>query len=362
MKSVKVFVAMSIIMGPLALMAGSGWYGGANIGDANAKIDDARIANSMQGGAFTATSITDKDHDLGYKIFGGYQFNENLSVEGGYFDLGNFGFSAATVPAGTLNGEVQITGFNMDVVGTWPLTEKFSVIARIGWSSTESKSSFSGTGLVHVIQPESKENDINPKFGVGLQYHVTESFGLRLEVERYRINDSVGNTGDVDLTSMGMTYRFGEKTPPTFPERQPTAIPSPVISSVAVMKVTFSVDSLFDFGKATIRPAGQVALDKFAANLQGITYDVITVTGHTDRLSSHAYNMKLSRRRAEAVKAYLVESAGIPADKIAARRADEADPVTKPGQCVGKKATKKLIACLQPDRRVEVDVLGSRSL
>ena len=92
----------------------------------------------------------------------------------------------------------------------------------------------------------------------------------------------------------------------------------------------------------------------------GANFDLVTVTGHTDRIGSHAYNMKLSTRRAEAVKTYLVESAGIPAGKIAARGTDGSDPVTKPGECKGKNATKQLIACLQPDRRVEVVVSGTR--
>lgn len=108
-----------------------------------------------------------------------------------------------------------------------------------------------------------------------------------------------------------------------------------------------------------MKPAGKQHLDKLAADLRGVNFDVITVTGHTDRIGSHAYNMKLSTRCAEAVKAYLV-SAGIPADKIAASGTDGSDPVTKPGECKGKKATKKLIACLQPDRRVEVEVSGTR--
>jgi OOP family OmpA-OmpF porin len=126
------------------------------------------------------------------------------------------------------------------------------------------------------------------------------------------------------------------------------------------MKVTFSADSLFDFDKSIVKPAGKQHLDKFAADLRGINYDVITVTGHTDRIGSYDYNMKLSTRRAEAVKAYLVESAGIPAGKIATRGTNGTDPVTKPGDCVGKKATPKLIACLQPDRRVEVEVSGTK--
>ena len=124
--------------------------------------------------------------------------------------------------------------------------------------------------------------------------------------------------------------------------------------------MTFSADSLFDFDKANVKPAGKQHLDKLAADLRGANFNVITVTGHTDRIGSHAYNMNLSTRRAEAVKAYLVESAGIPAGKIAARGTDGSDPVTKPGECKGKKATKALIACLQPDRRVEVEVSGTR--
>jgi OOP family OmpA-OmpF porin len=125
-------------------------------------------------------------------------------------------------------------------------------------------------------------------------------------------------------------------------------------------KLTLSADSLFDFDKAVLKPDGRQELDKFAADLRGANFDVITVTGHTDRIGSHDYNMKLSTRRAEAVKTYLVNSAGIPAAKITAAGKDGSDPVTKPADCIGKKKTKKLIACLQPDRRVDVEVSGTR--
>lgn len=126
------------------------------------------------------------------------------------------------------------------------------------------------------------------------------------------------------------------------------------------MKVTFSADSLFDFDKATVKPAGMQALDKFAVDLRGTTFEVISVVGHTDRIGSSAYNMSLSSRRAEAVKSYLVQPAGIPAGKIAARGVGESEPVTKPGDCKGQKATRQLIACLQPDRRVDVEVSGTK--
>jgi OOP family OmpA-OmpF porin len=124
--------------------------------------------------------------------------------------------------------------------------------------------------------------------------------------------------------------------------------------------VTLSADSLFEFNKVVVTSAGKQQLDRFAADLRGVNFGTITVTGHTDRIGSHAYNMDLSTRRAEAVKAYLAQSAGIPAGKITARGTDGSDPVTKPGDCKGQKKTKVLIACLQPDRRVVVEVSGTR--
>ena len=124
--------------------------------------------------------------------------------------------------------------------------------------------------------------------------------------------------------------------------------------------MSFSADSLFDFNKSTVKPAGKQALDNFAAKLRGDQFDVITVTGYTDRIGGHEYNQKLSERRAEAVKSYLVETAGIPEGKISAQGADGSAPVTKPDECPGPRRTPELIRCLAPDRRVDVEVTGSR--
>jgi OOP family OmpA-OmpF porin len=376
------------IASPFAMADDAGWYGGINIGQSRAKIDDVRITSGLLGGGFITPAITDDDRDTGYKLFGGYRVNKNFALEGGYFNLGKFGFTATTIPPGTLNGHIKLQGLNLDAVGILPITEKFSAFGRVGLNYAEARDSFTGTGFVNVLNPNPSKRDTNVKFGVGLQYDFTQSLGMRVEAERYRIDDAVGNKGDIDLVSVGLVYRFGGKTPAPVPraaapepvaaapapqpapERvaaapapQPAAVtppPPPPPPPRAPTKVTFSADALFDFSKATLKPAGKQALDKFAADLRGANFAVITVTGHTDRIGSHAYNMKLSTRRAEAVKAYLVESAGIPAGKIAARGTDGSDPVTKAGECRGKKATKKLIACLQPDRRVEVEVSGTR--
>ncbi|GAC1328184.1 MAG: porin OmpA [Collimonas sp.] len=358
---------LAAISSPFAMADDAGWYAGANVGESKAKIDDKGIANNLQGAGFTMNSITNDNRDTGYKIFGGYQINKNLALEGGYFDLGKFGFSATTQPPGTLNGNIKIRGLNLDLVGILPITEKFSAFGRIGMNYAEARDSFSGTGLVRVSNPSPSKRDLNYKVGLGLQYDVTESLALRAEAERYRINDAVGHRGDIDLFSVGLIYRFGERTPPARAAAPEYVAATPAPEPVAVTPppppkktVTFSADSLFDFGKANITPAGAQTLDKFAADLKGTDFDVITVTGHTDRIGSHRYNMALSTHRAEAVKTHLVETAGIPAAKIEAKGVDGADPVTKPGECKGQKVSKALIACLQPDRRVDVEVSGIR--
>ncbi len=366
-------MALAAIASPYVLAQDAGWYMGANVGQSRATIDDARITSGLQAGGFTSSTITDDDRSTGFKIFGGYQLNKNFAIEGGYFNLGEFGYSATTVPAGTLRGDIKVQGLNLDLVGILPITEKFSAFGRAGVNYAEAKDRFAGTGAVRVTNPNPSKRAANYKVGLGMQYAFTDALAVRGEVERYRINDAVGNKGDVDMISVGLVYRFGGTTPapraaaPAYVEPAPVQVaaapaPAPVVAAPppAPRKVSFSADSLFDFDKSVVRPAGSRELDQFAADLKGTDYVVIRVTGHTDRIGSHAYNVKLSTRRAEAVKSYLVQSAGISGAMIETIGANGSDPVTKPGECVGRKVTPALIACLQPDRRVDVEVSGTK--
>ena len=364
-----------------AMAEDAGWYGGLNGGQSRAKIDDLRINSGLLNGGFTSTTISNDDRHSGYKIFGGYQLNKNFALEGGYFDLGKFGFTAVTVPTGILRGDIKVRGVNLDALGMLPLTDRFSAFARVGVNYAEAKDTFSGSGLVRLLRSNANKREANVKYGAGLQFAFTERLSMRAEVERYRINDAVGNKGDIDLASLGLVYRFGSNRPtpayiarasapePVTPAQRPVA-PEPVVAAPAAQpavvvppqprRVSFSADALFDFDKSAIKPEGKQALDKFAAELRGSKFDVISVTGHTDRIGSNAYNVKLSTRRADVVKNYLVEPAGLPAAKIMATGAGESNPVTKPGDCKGTKKTKALIACLQPDRRVDVEVSASK--
>lgn len=123
-------------------------------------------------------------------------------------------------------------------------------------------------------------------------------------------------------------------------------------------KVRLSADALFDFDRAVLRPAGMERLDQLAAQAQSLNLEVILAVGHTDRIGSDTYNQSLSERRAEAVKAYLV-SKGIEANRIYTEGKGETQPVTGT-QCDGVRGRNALISCLQPDRRVEVEVIGTR--
>jgi OOP family OmpA-OmpF porin len=362
------------------------WYAGASAGPTQATIDNDRIVQNMGLGGFPNSTVSDNNRDTGYKIFGGYQFNRNFALEGSYFDLGTFGFTANAAPSNTLNGKMQLRGLALDAVLMAPIGDKLSVFAKAGAHYSEARDTFRSTGAVIVHDADPSKSELNAKLGIGLQYAFTDALAVRAELERYRVNDAVGSRGDIDHLSVGLMYSWGQGRQPT-PVLAPVAMvqeppapapvaelvqtpappppapepqPAPVAAVRVPVKVSLAADSLFAFDKSTVSPEGKRELDAFAEKLKTLEYEFVTVTGHTDRFGELTYNMKLSTRRAEAVGNYLVKVSGIPDSKVLARGQSGANPVTKPGDCVGTKPTKALIACLQPDRRVDLEVNGTR--
>lgn len=125
---------------------------------------------------------------------------------------------------------------------------------------------------------------------------------------------------------------------------------------VAKKPITIAAKELFDYDKAILKPEGKAAIDReVIAKLKDVgPIRQMVVTGHTDRLGSQQYNQKLSEKRAEVVKGYLI-SKGVAADKIETMGAGKTQPV--PGvKCDDKLPKKKLIECLAPHRRFTIDV------
>ena len=145
-----------------------------------------------------------------------------------------------------------------------------------------------------------------------------------------------------------------------YPDGNPVVGCDAVAAKQPVVQVKGSLNldaaTLFDFDKASLRPAGQEMLGRLAAFLNRNTYSQSVVVGHTDSWGSDAYNDRLSLRRAEAVKAYLVGQ-GVPAGKIVTKGMGERELIVDPKTCKGTKAARQ--ACEQPNRRVTVDIEGA---
>jgi len=155
--------------------------------------------------------------------------------------------------------------------------------------------------------------------------------------------------------------------PPTTPADRAappvTSAPSSTVTSKAIAEaaaapnhLTLDAETYFTFNKSDLTALGQQRLDKMVRALNGADYESIVVRGHTDRMGTDAYNQKLSERRALEVKRYL-GTKGIDANKIQTKWVGSAEPQTPPGACEGMKRT-ETIACLAPDRRVELEVIG----
>jgi OOP family OmpA-OmpF porin len=127
-------------------------------------------------------------------------------------------------------------------------------------------------------------------------------------------------------------------------------VPAPVAPATVASKVTYAADAFFDFDKSVIKPEGKAKLDDLVDKIKGINLEVIIAVGHTDSVGSDSYNQKLSVRRSEAVKAYLV-SKGIEKNRVYTEGKGEKQPVADNKTAEGR----------AKNRRVEIEVVGTRA-
>ena len=342
--------------------ANSAWYIGAGVGQSRATIDEPRLRASLAANGETVTGFTKDQRDTGYKLFVGRQLNQYFAVEAGYFDLGKFDFKSSTSGNGVLNGEAGFRGVNLDLLGQLPLSQRLSLLGRVGMHYTKTNTEFSGNRLLGSTNTHASERKLNAKLGLGLEYKFSEALALRGEVERYRLNDAVGNRGDADLYSVSLVYKLGRPASAT-PAYQPAPEVAPVVAMPAPLieakpapapvseKVSFASEALFDFDQSTLKPQGKAALDQLLSQLTGMDLEVIVTVGHTDAVGSDAYNQKLSQRRAEAVKAYLVAQ-GVETSRVYTEGKGETQPVADNTTAAGR----------AKNRRVTVEVVGTRKV
>ncbi|HXU41590.1 MAG TPA: OmpA family protein [Burkholderiales bacterium] len=159
--------------------------------------------------------------------------------------------------------------------------------------------------------------------------------------------------------------------PPPAPVVQSEPAPAPEPDTLAqnesprgpvLERVSLSTDVLFDFGKADLKDSGKEMLDELASRIQDANLEAIVATGHADRIGKEDANQKLSETRAQAVKDYL--EAKVATQNIEVAGKGESEPVTG-AECdrmgAEQRKNRKLVECLQPDRRVEIEVFGTRT-
>lgn len=303
-----------------------------------------------------------REHKVGYHrnsftygVFGGYQIlNQNnlgLAVELGYDDFGR--------AKGRENGKTVAKhtnhGTHLSLKGSYEVLDGLDVYGRLGVALIRSDYKYYDQGVRQRAKSEHSSR-VSPVFAAGLEYAVLPELAVRVEYQwvnqigklrshdNNRVYDYNPSVGSINA---GISYRFGQGE-------------APVVAAPEMVSKTFSLNSdvTFAFGKANLKPQAQATLDSVYGEISQVKSAKVAVAGYTDRIGSDAFNVKLSQERADSVANYFVAK-GVAADAISATGYGEANPVTG-ATCDQVKGRKALIACLAPDRRVEIAVNGTK--
>ena len=306
-----------------------------------------------------------REHDAGYHrnsftygVFGGYQIlnqdNLGLAVELGYDDFGR----AKGRKEGKTVAKHTNHGAHLSLKGSYEVLNGLDVYGKAGVALVRSDYKFykAANG---ARDHEAGRHSLRTSglFAVGAEYAVLPELAVRLEYqwltrvgkyrEQNRPNSAINYNPWIGSINAGVSYRFGQGA-------------APVVAAPEVVSKTFNLNSdvTFAFGKANLKPQAQAALDGIYGEIAQVNNAKVAVAGYTDRIGSDAGNLKLSQRRADTVANYFVAK-GVSADAISATGYGKANPVTG-ATCDQVKGRKALIACLAPDRRVEIAVNGTK--
>lgn len=198
----------------LALAAGSAsaqWYAGGNLGQSKVNYSASQLSADLAAIGKTATGAV-SNSDLGLKVFLGYSFNENFALEGGYFNMGrpaSYNGTITAPTAATFSGKIEGQGVNLDMVGTLPVANGFSLFGRLGAAYFQTKASATATAGNLTGYGNATSNKFVPVYGVGAQYDFTKAIAGRIEVQRFgKVGNSNTGSGDVDFYSAGIVFKF----------------------------------------------------------------------------------------------------------------------------------------------------------
>ena len=333
------------------------FYAGAKAGYASfhdgikANTDATNPRSLDFGTGYNRNSVT-------YGVFGGYQVlnrdNLGLAVELGYDDFGRVKFK----DAGKVVFKHTNHGAHLSLKGSYGLTEGLDFYGRAGAALVRSDYKVYNSKGARVHGAGHHSLRVSPVFAAGFEYALPSlpELALRLEYQWLarvgKLRTQTGPNSSVDYNpwigsiNAGLSYRFGQGA-------------APVVAPEVVSKTfNLSSDVTFAFGKANLKPQAKATLDGIYGEIAQINNANVAVAGYTDRIGKDAPNVKLSQRRADSVANYLVAK-GVPAQNISAVGHGKANPVTG-STCDAVKGRKALIACLAPDRRVEIAVNGTK--
>lgn len=272
----------------------------------------------------STTSVDCDDDSHGYGVFLGYQAWDNVAIELGYDDLGEFageGLDAEEVSAVSLAPKFSI-----------PIVDKFDVYGKLGGAWVE----------------YGEEKDMSFLGAVGFDVHATDNLSVRLEYQTLTdVNNDIVRA-QVNATTIGLLYKFGGSEPAMVePVMAEPVMAEPVVAApveVMTKKLNMQLDtsSSFDLNSAVLSDAGKVEVAKVATLLKAHPEAVVKITGHTDSTGTESYNQTLSEARAQAVADEIMTD-GIDASRITTMGKGELEPIasndTKEGRMMNRRVS-----------------------
>lgn len=197
----------------LALGAGvaqaEGLYGGLSAGFSSVDIDKQTFDDTLTGLGVTGFSSKVDEQDIGYKAFLGYRFNPYFALEGGYVNLGSPEYTASYT-GGKAKFDWHSHGMFLQALGSMPIGSSVTLFIKGGAYFSENEVDLSASGPLTVTTSNLDDDEVNFVFGLGGEYAFNDTFGMRLEWERYMDVGDPNLTGesDVDLVTLGVTFNF----------------------------------------------------------------------------------------------------------------------------------------------------------